>query len=45
MTQFAHAADESLFLLVNYHWQVLVSKVRELLRNTDEVEEVIQDAE
>ena len=41
----AHAADESLFLLKDYQMQEVTPKIKELLRNRNEVEDVIHDAE
>ena len=41
----AHAADESLFLLKDYHIQALTPKMQELVRNRPKVEDVIHDAE
>ena len=41
----AHAADESLFLLKDYHIQALTPKMQELVRNRTKVEDVIHDAE
>ena len=40
-----HAADESLFLLKDYHIQALTPKMQELVRNRPKVEDVIHDAE
>ena len=45
MTYTAHAADESLFLLKDYHIQALTPKMQELVRNRPKVEDVIHEAE
>ena len=42
---YIHAADESLFLLKDYHIEALTPKMQELVRNRPKVEDVIHDAE